>query len=135
MRRTVIAVLALVTAGVAGVGALAAQPAGVQLAQDDETPTAVVVERVSLALGERYSNGEWELEVQDAFVADSDDRAAFVEVRASVAFRALSGATMPYEWAAFTGMSGYPTLQIVDGDDVVYPIDVFEAGTTMVPGS
>ena len=135
MYRRVLITLAFVVGAIAAGSSLtsASAPTGIALAQDTETPPVQPVEH--LLLGERYSSDAWEIEVQDAFVADSIDRAAYVEVRASVAFRNLGGAPVPYEWAALTGMRGFPKLQIVDQEGVIYPIDAGEAGNTLLPGS
>lgn len=137
IRRVLISTVAAATVVAAAVPLLAAPGApGTAALQEDTTetePAAVVTQ--SLNLGERYSADAWELEVQNAILADSADRAAYLEVRASVAFRSLSAQPLPYDWAALTGTPGFPILRIVDAEGIVYPIDSFEAGNSLVPGS
>ena len=135
-RRVLISMTVVAMIAVGGNSLSAASPVdSAYMALQDEESSAAPVPPAQLSLGERFSTETWELEVQDAFIADSLDRAAYVEIRASVAFRTLGGQSLPYEWGAFTGQPGYPNLQIVDSGNVVYPIDIFEPGHTLVPGS
>ena len=116
-----VAVLLLVMTGVAS-----ARPGIVHVAALQETPAeeeaAGVPPVVSLRLGERYSNGLFDLEIQDAFSVDSPLYPGYDEVRLSVAFRHQ----LDYPWFpspyAFTGETGYPTLTLVDGAGMVHEI-------------
>jgi hypothetical protein len=115
------AVLLLIMTGVAS-----ARPGAVNLAAlqdsaaEDEAGTALPVE--TLLLGERYSNGLFDLEVQDAFAVDSPLYPGYDEVRLSVAFRHHTDVPWLPSAYAFTGEYGYPVLQLVDGAGEVHDI-------------
>jgi hypothetical protein len=87
-------------------------------AEADETPMFVE----SLVLGERYSNGLFDLEIQDAFWVDSPLYPAYDEVRLSVAFRHHTDVPWLPSQYAFTGEYGYPKLQLVDSAGEIHDI-------------
>ncbi len=108
------AVFLLVMAGVASARPGVANLAAVQ----DETAeegsfTASPVS--SFILGERYSNGLFDLEIQDSFSVDSPLYPGYDEVRLSAAFRHHTDVPWLPSSYAFTGEHGYPVLQLVDG--------------------
>ena len=115
------AVLLLVMTGIAS-----ARPGGSTFvaaqdgtADDSAQPVPTVA---SLILGERYSNGLFDLEVQDAFVVNSPLYPGYDEVRLSVAFRHHTEVPWLPSAYAMSGDYGYPALQIVDGAGVVHPM-------------
>ena len=108
------AVLLLVMAGVASARPGVANLAAVQdEAVEESTLTAPPVS--SFILGERYSNGLFDLEIQDFFSVDSPLYAGYDEVRLSAAFRHHTDVPWLPSSYAFTGEHGYPVLQLVDG--------------------
>lgn len=115
------AVLLLVMTGIAsarpGVDNLTALQSD---AADEEASVAPPVS--TFILGERYSNGLFDLEVQDAFSVDSPLYGGYDEVRISAAFRHHTDVPWLPSGYAFTGEYGYPVLQLVDGAGEVHAI-------------
>lgn len=115
------AVLLLVMTGIAsarpGVANLTA------LQSDAAEEEAFIAPPVSsFILGERYSNGLFDLEIQDAFSVDSPFYAGYDEVRLSAAFRHHTDVPWLPSSYAFTGEYGYPVLQLVDGAGEVHAL-------------
>ncbi len=134
------AVLLLVMTGIAS-----ARPGPTVHMALQDTAEAEEVEAFieSLVLGERYSNGLFDLEIQDAFAVDSPLYPGYDEVRLSVAFRHHTDVPWLPSPYAFTGEYGYPELQLVDSVGEVYDVptnvlplwveitdDTVEGGTT-----
>lgn len=115
------AVLLLVMTGIAsarpGVDNLTALQSE---AAEEEASVAPPVS--TFILGERYSNGLFDLEVQDAFSVDSPLYGGYDEVRISAAFRHHTDVPWLPSGYAFTGEYGYPVLQLVDGAGEVHAI-------------
>lgn len=117
----------------AGTAATADHPAPAALAAQEEEPPPPPPQ---LTLGERFEAPAWALEVQNAFVVPSPIRARYSEVRATVAFRNLSGATMIFGRAALGDRrAAYPQLQARDAAEVIHPLPLLRPDETSVPGS
>lgn len=114
------AVLLLVMTGVASAGPGVANLAAVQDTAAAEPGSAPPVS--SFDLGERYSNGLFDLEIQDAFWVDSPLYPGYDEVRLSAAFRHNTDVPWLASEYAFTGEYGYPVLQLVDGAGEIHPV-------------
>ena len=115
------AVLLLVMTGIASARPGVANLTALQSdAAEEEASVAPPVS--SFILGERYSNGLFDLEVQDAFSVDSPVYAGYDEVRLSAAFRHHTDVPWLPSGYAFTGEYGYPVLQLVDGAGEVHAI-------------
>lgn len=113
--------LLLVMTGVASAGPGVATLAAVQDTGAGEEPadTPPVSE---FKLGERYSNGLFDLEIQDAFSVESPLYPGYDEVRLSAAFRHNTDVPWLASEYAFTGEYGYPVLQLIDGAGEIHPV-------------
>lgn len=134
-RRATITLIAAAATGLAAVAAFAAAPGAPApvLLQEEDTEPVIAVEH--LVLGSRYVTDIFELEIQDVLIEASPHRHGYSEVRATAALRILGGVPVPYEWAALTGILGYPELQIVDAEGEVWDITITEPGNSLLPGS
>jgi len=76
-----------------------------------------------LAPGQRYSGDGFALEVQNIDISTSLVREGYLEVRIGVAYQNNGASPIPYSATAFAGEDGYPQLQMIDDEGVVYPLD------------
>ncbi|HDH03121.1 MAG TPA: hypothetical protein ENH15_02615 [Actinobacteria bacterium] len=117
--------------------ALLAQDAAEDLEESDpgtESQENIGVAMAELELGQRFELGAWGIEVQDIFMEESRFRFGYEEVRLSVAFITLAE-PLPYEFNAFTGMDGFPMLQLRDAAGELWESPVVRPSSNTFPGS
>ncbi len=140
LRRILIAAMAIGLVG--SIVALPADSAPALLAQDEteaqdaesESVQQANVDVAELELGQRFGMEAWEIEVLDVFLDASLFRFGYDEVRVSVAF-VTAGDPLPYAFDAFTGVQGFPMLQLRDAAGEVWESPVTRPGSNMFPGS
>ncbi len=106
-----------------------------ETSEEDTQATSVQVTAEELDLGQRYVGAALAFEAQDAKLYRSLDRHNYLDVRVSVALRNDGARALPYSPTALAGEPGYPQLQLVDDEGVVYPLDRTKAQAHAVPGS
>ena len=128
---TALTLILAVTVVAASASANLAQPAVAQASDDVEPPAPAPA---LLDLGHRFSGPGWELEIQDAFVVESEFRTDWSEVRVAAVFSTTLSQT-PYLISAFTGDPGYPELVLVDEAGEDRPLPATDPESNLVAGS
>ncbi|MDH3308092.1 MAG: hypothetical protein OEO77_11315 [Acidimicrobiia bacterium] len=132
---TTFTVFAVIPIAAANPGQLDVAARQLQAMESDTPSLAVQTPAEELDLGERYVGDVFAFEAQDVAVYRSLDRHAYVDVRIPVALRNDGPTALAYSPTALAGERGYPSVQLVDSEGVVYPLDRRKAQTEAVAGS
>jgi len=92
-------------------------------------------ETVVLAMGEALETPEWDLQVQNAFVAPSPEENGYSEVKIAIVMRNNLEVPIPYRIDGFHSTLGYPRLTVTDSAGNSYPYSLNRLSAVALPGS
>jgi len=121
-RTALIGLLAVTTAAaLLFVAPLGAQSDAAPVPEEEPLSLFAPTETVVLAMGDVLETPEWDLQVQNLFVAPSPEENGYSEIKIAIVMRNNLEVPIPYRLDGFRSTLGYPRLTVADSAATLIP--------------